>query len=243
MTQRQQGEETPRRRKALAASFLFLALCSLAAWIPAQMAVSARFLERQFILYGDTGASGITPGDRSALARSLAAYLSGAEDSPQLTVFKHGGAGPALSERELSHLLDVRFLVGWGRLLPVLGMVCVLGAVLSLWRPGKAPSGAAFRDSFLCASAGLFVCAMGLSLWGAVDFDGLFASFHRLLFKNDLWQLDPAKDLLLQLMPDSFFISSAVMAAAGLMIPTTIAVLFAAVHAKRLRRKDRRDER
>ena len=52
-----------------------------------------------------------------------------------------------------------------------------------------------------------FSLVLIIVIWAAVNFEGLFYAFHRLLFRNDLWLLDPQKDLLLQLMPLPFFVS------------------------------------
>ena len=45
----------------------------------------------------------------------------------------------------------------------------------------------------------------GLTAWGIADFDSLFTAFHRLLFSNDLWLLDPKTDLLIRICPESMF--------------------------------------
>ena len=45
-----------------------------------------------------------------------------------------------------------------------------------------------------------------LVLWAVADFDGLFLTFHRLAFRNDLWLLNPRTDLLIRLMPEDLFI-------------------------------------
>ena len=39
-----------------------------------------------------------------------------------------------------------------------------------------------------------------------MNFDGLFVTFHKLSFANDLWILNPNTDLLVALMPLPFFI-------------------------------------
>ena len=55
--------------------------------------------------------------------------------------------------------------------------------------------------------------------WACADFDSLFVLFHRLAFTNNLWLLNPATDLLIRLMPLSFFITyAAAIGAAWLII-------------------------
>ena len=46
-----------------------------------------------------------------------------------------------------------------------------------------------------------------LGLWGMMDFDSLFTLFHKLLFTNDLWLLDPRTDLLIRICPSSMFMN------------------------------------
>ena len=59
----------------------------------------------------------------------------------------------------------------------------------------------------------------------------LFILFHKLVFTNDLWLLDPRTDLLIRLMPIEFFISYAaiigglwLLGMAGLLILATIRI-------------------
>ena len=54
-----------------------------------------------------------------------------------------------------------------------------------------------------------FLVCTALVVWGAADFEGLFVLFHRLSFDNGLWLLNPQTDLLIRLMPTSFFVSYA----------------------------------
>ena len=43
-------------------------------------------------------------------------------------------------------------------------------------------------------------------IWAAVNFNGLFVTFHKVAFRNDGWLLNPKTDLLIRLMPISFFV-------------------------------------
>ncbi|MCD1147197.1 TIGR01906 family membrane protein [Peptoniphilus sp. KCTC 25270] len=39
----------------------------------------------------------------------------------------------------------------------------------------------------------------------AMDFNRAFVLFHKLLFSNDLWMMDPSRDLMIQMLPENFF--------------------------------------
>jgi integral membrane protein (TIGR01906 family) len=54
------------------------------------------------------------------------------------------------------------------------------------------------------AAAAVLLAAVGI--WAAVDFNSLFVLLHRLVFSNNLWLMDPQTDLIILLMPESFFV-------------------------------------
>ncbi len=48
---------------------------------------------------------------------------------------------------------------------------------------------------------------LGLLVFIALDFNKYFTYFHLILFSNDLWLMDPSKDLMIQMLPESFFMN------------------------------------
>ena len=69
-----------------------------------------------------------------------------------------------------------------------------------------------------------------LLVWGLIDFDSLFVTFHRVAFTNEGWLLDPRTDMLIRLMPTPFFISMGVrvllaVLAAALVLSGTEAII------------------
>ncbi|MBQ6582919.1 MAG: TIGR01906 family membrane protein, partial [Mogibacterium sp.] len=69
------------------------------------------------------------------------------------------------------------------------------------------------------------LAAAALGYLASKDFTKFFTEFHHIFFDNDLWLLDPAKDNLINLLPESFFRDTAltiVLFFAGMMIVTGI---------------------
>ena len=62
----------------------------------------------------------------------------------------------------------------------------------------------------LCAGTVLFLGVTAL-LAGIIstDFTKYFIIFHKIFFTNDLWQLDPRTDLLINIVPEPFFMDTA----------------------------------
>ena len=68
-----------------------------------------------------------------------------------------------------------------------------------------------FEENFLVSAKIepliLLIPLGAFALWAIVDFDSAFTFFHRLLFTNDLWLLDPRTDLLIRICPESMFMA------------------------------------
>ena len=158
--------------------------------------------------------AGISEADLIRLDAALAAYLAGDKGALyeqdelesshptaiRATVF--GEDQPAFNEKELTHMADCFELFVLLRTTCVCAII--LGAILlglGLWlRRGKGLVG-----SFLIGLGLLFLPAVLLGAWAALDFTSAFNFFHRMLFTNDLWLLDPRTDLLIRICPESMF--------------------------------------
>ena len=60
----------------------------------------------------------------------------------------------------------------------------------------------------------------------STDFTRYFTIFHQIFFDNDLWILDPRTDLLINIVPEPFFVDTA--ARIGLLFGGSVLILFAA---------------
>ena len=51
----------------------------------------------------------------------------------------------------------------------------------------------------------ILAAALVIGILAAVDFNACFIVFHKLFFSNDLWILDPAEDLVINILVEPFF--------------------------------------
>ena len=135
-------------------------------------------------------------------------YLRGDRDDLHVTTTMGGEQREFFNEREIAHMEDVR-----GLLLKALSIrrIClVLGAgLLILMAATKARMGRVLPP-FLCMGTGLFfalITVLGLII--STDFTKYFIMFHHIFFTNDLWILDPATDMLINIVPEGFFMDTA----------------------------------
>ena len=162
--------------------------------------------------------AGISEPDLRTLDGALAAYLAGdpnqtlalpLENAPGeysiLALVVDGALRPAFNEREMAHLSDCLDLFALlrkvrSRLIPWAVLLIAAGGYLLKDR--RRIRRAAWLGALI-----VLVPLGAFALWAAADFDGAFTFFHRVLFSNDLWLLDPRTDLLIRICPQSMFMA------------------------------------
>lgn len=191
--------------KMLTASLICFVICVGAVFSAALVRIyDTAYMTQEFLARAvPAGHDGISREDFGEIASEITRFLRSGKDYPVLrgeTIF---------SDRENLHLSDCSKLTRAMGSIRTAAIVLCLGLLLYAF---LSRSETARRERLLfllramALGAGIFtVCAAALSIYGLIDFDSLFLTFHRICFRNDLWLLDPAKDLLIQLMPYSFF--------------------------------------
>ena len=142
-------------------------------------------------------------------AHLICIYLDGTQDFIMSMDAQTHETKNIFSDKENQHLADVKGLVTGLKIARYAGgglVITVLGLLYFLRREDQRPQ--LLSDAtrgFAIASITLLLISLGLLIWGLFDFTGLFWTFHKLAFSNDLWLLDPNTSLLVSLMPESFF--------------------------------------
>ena len=154
-------------------------------------------------------ATGLPAEEYPGVGAMTAEYLTGKRDmfryeAPRATGEAETTRTDVFQPHEAAHMADCRVLI---RLDTIVCAVC-LGIAAVLTAAGMLRRNA--REPFLrgvLRGLRIFLCMAGFLLaWALIDFDGLFVTFHRIAFTNDGWLLNPRTDLLIRLMPESFFI-------------------------------------
>ena len=205
---------------ALLAAALVLALLT---GIIRGFAGSASLFLREMERFAPPENTGLPAGEYPGMAAHIADYLAGRKDSFQYEISgADGGRAACFHDYELVHMADCRGLI---RLDGIVFLACLIlipvsAGILIRLRKETLPEAFCGVKTALWA---LSVLAAGLMLWAAVSFDGLFLTFHRVAFTNDLWLLDPRTDLLIRLMPQAMFVDLGLKGlgafAAGLALP------------------------
>lgn len=211
-----------KRRKALCAAALCLGFAALHIILTLTalhwVGTDADLYYREQLKANILPEADVCDAELRVLDGQLANYLKGDETALDNAPF---------NEREMTHMADcfelfellrkVRSrLIAWAVLLIVGG---------AYWLRDR-------RRIRLCACLSPLILLLPLGLfavYAAVNFDAAFTLFHRILFRNDLWLLDPATDLLIRICPESMFmhmgVRIAVYSLAGIAAVTLIAVI------------------
>jgi len=108
---------------------------------------------------------------------------------------------PVFTEREVSHMLDVKIVVGHTLTVFRLSLVLLVALGLFAWRRGWVDS---FRLGIARGGWILLVLLLTLGALAAVSFWQFFSAFHAIFFEGDSW-LFAFSDTLIRLYPIRFW--------------------------------------
>ena len=184
---------------------LLALLCSIAA----NSVTNGNLMKEGFLQYADTAHLSVKASSYEEYAAAISGYLDGKTDDMQVSDPENPGQKKdAFSEKENLHMQDVQGLVNLLKSMRWIGGGLALAVIAGLYLFGKDKRPLLMKQVFQGFSDGsmaLLTAVIGIGIWGVVNFDGLFWTFHQVSFANDLWLLNPAIDLLVALMPVEFF--------------------------------------
>lgn len=163
------------------------------------------FYEKMYSKLGVSETIGISDEELMEATHILLDYTKGKTDSLDYEVMINGRPTQMFNKREKDHMVDVQVLMKTvlairnisfvfvaAMLMVSLGMGDYLDFLLNKEVLGKVLFGALF----IITALGIFIL---------LDFDSFWTMFHKILFRNDLWLLDPRTDRLIMMVPIEFF--------------------------------------
>lgn len=182
--------------------FLITSAESVVYWTPG-------YFEREYTMYNVPETVSMEMNDLLYVTDEMMMYLRGeGRDDLNISVPVDGHTRPFFNEREMAHMEDVRNLF-IGAL--HLRTACIAAAFLCLALMFLVKADVKrILPRAICTGTGIFmVLTAGLALLISTDFTKYFIIFHKIFFDNDLWILDPATDLLINIVPEPFFADTA----------------------------------
>lgn len=140
--------------------------------------------------------------ERQAFAEAAAHYLVSGEEIDYLADLRDDEGLPLFNERELTHMVDVKVLVGRAaRLDIILGLLLAASLTILISQPQSRR-----RTPFYLIVASLVAPALAITALIVVplQFRWFLVEFHHVFFVGDSW-LFPRSDTLIQLFPEQFW--------------------------------------
>ena len=199
-----------RREGRIAAGAGFCLLWALILFVTAatvyNLAGDGALMAEQMRRYAPPENSGLPDEQYPEMGRMITDYLTGRNP-----VFQYSYSGiqeetiVCFQPHEAEHMADCRGLIHLAGVLRWItgGAALILTGTGIVLRKHRRRFASGMLAGFYLAAA-VFT---GILIWGVIDFDGLFTAFHRGAFTNDGWLLNPGTDMLIRLMPISFFVS------------------------------------
>ena len=166
------------------------------------------YYENEYKKYTVTADVHMEMKDLLEVTDEMMAYLRGNREDLHVPTVVNGQPREFFNEREIAHMEDVRELFLGGlmirRICIATAIICLLLLIVLKSQIRK------ILPMAICVGTGLFSALIcGLAALISTDFTKYFVIFHQIFFDNDLWILDARTDLLINIVPEPFFMDTA----------------------------------
>jgi len=167
--------------------------------------------------------------DIMEVTKEMMSYLKGKRADLVVHTVVDGEEREFFNDKEKAHMRDVQQLFLQGlqlRMLLIIVFIIAIGLLIVL----KADLKKILPWSYQIGTGLFLLITGGLVLLFSTDFTKYFTKFHEMFFTNDLWLLDPATDLMINILPEGFFMDTAarigIIFAVIMVLTLAISILF-----------------
>lgn len=170
------------------------------------------------------------------VTRNMIDYLKDDRDTLQMQAEINGISEEVFGEREQDHMVDVKNMAVGMHLVRNIGFLLVVALiVLAMWKSKKLFIQMLGSVKFVFMATTALILMIGGFLLH--DFNKYFTLFHETFFTNDLWLLDPETDILINMVPEVFFFTTAMLVILVFALLTIITIVGAEIFKKKLIKK------
>ena len=148
---------------------------------------------------------GISENDLMQVTQGLLQYLKDQRKDLVIQANIKGVIRKVFNEKEMQHMADVKVLFTKGYIFRNIILGIFIALLILLWVLARNRTLQLFARSLFWTCIAFLLGIIMLILLLNSDFTKYFEQFHYLFFSNDLWQLDPRTDVLIQIVPEEFF--------------------------------------
>ena len=164
-------------------------------------AFNEKFYMKSFVKYDVMSTTKMEMKDLGKVTNYLMEYLKNNREDLSIDIEINAKNQEVFGKRERKHLVDVKNLFKKGYIIKKTSFIGCIFAIMVLVKKSKKNFYKGLLHGSIVGIGSIvliFICIQ-------YDFYRYFTYFHKLLFTNDLWMLDPNKDVLIQMFPLEFF--------------------------------------
>ena len=185
------------------------------------------YYEKEYAKYGVLNDVHMEMDDLLDVTDEMMAYLRGSREDLHVPTIVDGQPREFFNDREIAHMEDVRglFLGGLALRRISLGLIVACVILLLLLKADIRR----VLPKMICIGSALFFAVLAV-LAGIIstDFNQYIILFHHIFVNDNLWMLNPDTDLLINIVPEPFFMDTAARIAMtyGVSVLTVFAICF-----------------
>jgi integral membrane protein (TIGR01906 family) len=197
---------------------LFIKISAYILWVPVILSISFEIFTFSDWLYtynwsrnNISNNTGLSIAELNHSSNSIKTYFKNDLEKIDTTITKNNNNYQIFNEKEIDHMVDVKILIQKTLLFEKLGILLLTICLIILIYIKKLKKIEEIIRNIIIKSFllwGLFLSIIIVSM--IVNFNYTFILFHKLLFRNDLWILNPRTDFLLMMFPQRFFLEIAI---------------------------------
>ena len=172
---------------------------------------------------------GVDDEELMRVTSELLNYMRGRRDDLEVSAIVNGQSRSFFSETEIIHMEDVREIYSIGfiiRNVAFWGLIFIILALIFMKESVAYILSRCVREIVV----GFLILTFLLVIIIAIDFSSAFVMFHLMFFDNDYWILDPSVDLLINMVPEIFFIEISVFIAGLLALFSILIIILSSVY-------------
>jgi integral membrane protein (TIGR01906 family) len=169
------------------------------------LATDAAYYRHGFRKYNAAEVTGVPLPDLDRAANEMVDYFEDDSTTLHIIVTADGQETSLFNAKETAHMEDVKSLMRAVFRINEISLAVIICYVtcVFIWARQKS-----LRRLAIEALAGVgvgFAAVLAVGAFAITGFDQTWTRFHEIAFRNDLWELNPATDHLIQMFPEKFW--------------------------------------
>ncbi len=172
--------------------------------------LNIRWYEHEYKKYDPASSVGMSWDDMIDVTKETIRYLKGSRDDYVIYSTVKGEEREVFTDLEKEHMADVRVLFDKGYFYRTLLIVIMMVLVFFVFLLEKRNTVEVIAGVNRIVIPAVLILLAACAVLAVANFQPFFIRFHETLFDNDKWWLDPDIHILINMVPEEFFIDTVI---------------------------------